>query len=45
MEAKIAENLHSVLASIAESERMSGRPTGSVELLAVSKTHPAEVIR
>jgi pyridoxal phosphate enzyme (YggS family) len=45
MEAKIAENLHSVLASIAESERMSGRPAGRVELLAVSKTHPAEVIR
>src|ERR1700731_2202094 len=45
MEAKIAENLHAVLASVAESERMSGRPAGSVELLAVSKTHPAEVIR
>ena len=45
METKIAENLHSVLAGIAESERMSGRPAGSVELLAVSKTHPAEVIR
>ena len=45
MEAKIAENLHSVLVNIAESERMSGRPAGSVELLAVSKTHPAEVIR
>jgi pyridoxal phosphate enzyme (YggS family) len=45
MEAKIAENLHAVLANIAESERMSGRPAGSVELLAVSKTHSAEVVR
>lgn len=45
MGANIAENLQSVRMEIAESERASGRPAGSVELLAVSKTHPAEVIR
>ena len=45
MEPNIAENLHSVRSDIAESERMSGRSVGSVELLAVSKTHPSEVIR
>jgi len=45
MEPNIAENLHSVQMDIAESERASGRPAGSVELLAVSKAHPAEVIR
>ena len=45
MELNIAENLQSVRMVIAESERKSGRPGGSVELLAVSKTHPPEVIR
>ena len=45
MEPNIAENLHSVRTEIAESERTSGRPIGSVELLAVSKTHPPDVIR
>ncbi len=45
MEPNIAENLHSVRTEIAESERRSGRPVGSVELLAVSKTHPPELIR
>jgi pyridoxal phosphate enzyme (YggS family) len=45
MERNIAENLDSVRMDIAESERASGRPSGSVELLAVSKTHPPEVIR
>jgi PLP dependent protein len=45
MEPNIAENLHSVRMDIAESERASRRCVGSVELLAVSKTHPAEVIR
>ena len=45
MELNIAENLQSVRMVIAESERKSGRPVGSVELLAVSKTHPPEVIR
>jgi PLP dependent protein len=45
MEPKIAENLYSVRTNIAESERTSGRPLGSVELVAVSKSHPSEVIR
>lgn len=45
MELNIAENLQSVRMAIAEAERTSGRPAGSVELLAVSKTHPPEVIR
>jgi PLP dependent protein len=45
MEPNIAENLQFVRTEIAESERTSGRPIGSVELLAVSKTHPPEVIR
>jgi PLP dependent protein len=45
MEPNIAENLHSVRTEIAESERRSGRAVGSVELLAVSKTHPSELIR
>ena len=44
-EPDIAENLEAVRTAIAESERASGRPIGSVELLAVSKTHPPEVIR
>jgi PLP dependent protein len=45
MEPNIAENLRSVRTEIADSELRSGRPAGSVELLAVSKTHPSEVIR
>jgi pyridoxal phosphate enzyme (YggS family) len=45
METNIAENLRSVRMDIAESERKSGRPVGSVELLAVSKTHPPEAIQ
>jgi pyridoxal phosphate enzyme (YggS family) len=45
MEPNIAENLRSVRTDIADSELRSGRPAGSVELLAVSKTHPPEVIR
>jgi pyridoxal phosphate enzyme (YggS family) len=45
MEPNIAENLESVRAGISESERKSGRPAGSVELIAVSKTHPPEVVR
>lgn len=44
-EPNISENLESVRTVIAESERASGRRIGSVELLAVSKTHPPEVIR
>jgi uncharacterized pyridoxal phosphate-containing UPF0001 family protein len=45
METNIAENLRSVRMDIAESERKAGRPVGSVELLAVSKTHPPEAIQ
>jgi pyridoxal phosphate enzyme (YggS family) len=45
MEPDIVENLRAVRAAIAESERISGRSAGSVELVAVSKTHPVEVIR
>jgi PLP dependent protein len=41
----IAENLDTVRREIAESERTSGRQPGSVELVAVSKTHPPELIR
>jgi PLP dependent protein len=45
MQPDIVENLRVVRAAIAESERISGRRSGSVEVVAVSKTHPAEVIR
>ncbi len=45
MESSIAENLKIVRTDISESERRSGRPAGSVELIAVSKTHPPEMIR
>jgi len=45
MEPDLVENLRAVGAAIAESERKSGRSAGSVELVAVSKTHPVEVIR
>jgi PLP dependent protein len=45
MEFNIAENLRTVRANIAESERTSQRKEGSVELMVVSKTHPPEVIR
>ena len=45
MESSIAENLEAVRTGISESERRSGRPAGSVELVAVSKTHPPDIIR
>ena len=45
MECNIAENLETVRGDIAESERRSGRLAGSVELVAVSKTHPPEIVR
>ena len=41
----LAENLNHVRMQIAESERTSRRAAGSVELVAVSKTHPPELIR
>jgi PLP dependent protein len=45
MAVDLAENLQAVLMQIAESERISRRAAGSVELVAVSKTHPPELIR
>ena len=45
MERNIAENLETVRVDIAESVRRSGRLAGSVELIAVSKTHPPEIVR
>ena len=42
---KIAANLEKVRATIAEAERKSGRTAGSVELVAVTKTHSAEVVQ
>jgi pyridoxal phosphate enzyme (YggS family) len=42
---EIAANLEKVKATIAEAERKSGRAEGSVELVAVTKTHPAEVVQ
>jgi len=41
----IAENLESVRATIAEAARRAGREPSMVELIAVSKTHPPEMIR
>jgi pyridoxal phosphate enzyme (YggS family) len=41
----LAENLNLVRMQIAEAERTSRRAAGSVELVAVSKTHPPESIR
>jgi PLP dependent protein len=45
MESSVAENLETVRAVITESERRSGQLAGSVELIAVSKTHPPEIVR
>lgn len=41
----IAANLAGVLARIRDAECRYGRPAGSVDLVAVSKLHPAEAIR
>ncbi len=40
----LSHNLAVVRTRIAEAERRAGRPAGSVRLLAVSKTQPAEVL-
>lgn len=45
MAADFAENLYVVQTAIAESERISRRAAGAVELVAVSKTHPPELVR
>lgn len=41
----IAENLARVRETIAEATARANRPAGSVALVAVSKTHPAEAVR
>jgi PLP dependent protein len=45
MEPNVADSLRAVRTEIAESEQTSGRAPGSVELVAVCKTHPPELIR
>jgi PLP dependent protein len=45
MIADIPDNLANVRQTISEAERAAGRPDGSVQLVAVSKTHPADVIQ
>jgi PLP dependent protein len=45
MQATINENLSKVLSAISDSARQTGRSAGSVSLIAVSKTHPVEVIQ
>lgn len=45
MESVIAKNLEKVRSVIAEAERVSRRVSGSVELIAVSKSHSVELIR
>lgn len=40
----LAENLERLEAEIAQAGRRAGRPRSSVELMAVSKTHPAETV-
>jgi PLP dependent protein len=41
----IPDNLTAVRQAIGEAERAAGRPDGSVQLVAVTKTHPADVIQ
>jgi pyridoxal phosphate enzyme (YggS family) len=41
----VAEQFHHVAADLRAAEAAAGRPAGSVKLVAVSKTHPAERIR
>jgi pyridoxal phosphate enzyme (YggS family) len=45
MEAGIGKNLEAVRTAISQAEQSSGRAPGTVELIAVSKTHPPEVIQ
>jgi pyridoxal phosphate enzyme (YggS family) len=45
MQSSISENLSKVLATISDSAREAGRAPGSVCLVAVSKTHPVELIQ
>lgn len=41
----LSDNLHRVLASIESATHRAGRPPGSVRLVAVTKTWPADVVR
>lgn len=41
----VAENLERVRAQIAEAAKKSGRSVGTIELVAISKTHEAEKVR
>ncbi len=41
----IPDNLAKVRQTISQAERAAGRPDGSVQLVAVSKTHPVDVIQ
>src|SRR5712672_252053 len=45
MAADIPDNLAKVRQTISEAERAAGRPDGSVQLVAVTKTHPVDVIQ
>jgi PLP dependent protein len=45
MQAPISENLAHVLSAISDAARQAGRSPDSVRLIAVSKTHPVEVIQ
>jgi len=45
MVADIPDNLAKVRQTISQAERAAGRPDGSVQLVAVSKTHPVDVIQ
>jgi PLP dependent protein len=45
MVADIPDNLANVRQTISQAERAAGRPDGSVQLVAVSKTHSADVIQ
>src|ERR1700739_4235442 len=42
---RTSENLSTVLSAISDSARQAGRSADSVSLIAVSKTHPVEVIQ
>jgi PLP dependent protein len=45
MAADIPDNLAKVRQAISEAEKAAGRPDGSVQLVAVTKTHPVDVIQ
>jgi len=45
MAANIPDNLATVRQTISQAERAAGRPEGSVQLIAVTKTHPVDVIQ